>query len=333
MAVAGLAALSLVATSGGVVNAAPGDAAVFENTVFAATYVSTGASSSTVNGDVVAGTYLTLGADSMITGTADSGGIATLGASAQVQGLLNSPGNVIGAGAQAAPGSGSAAYAPGFATPAAELATAQSDLNAMGVDYFETFGNEATGANYPTGVYNVNGLQTYTANTTITLDPGTDCNDFVFNADSYITFGAGVNVVMATNSCATVPQVFWNAGGYISIGAGANIIGTVIAKTYVSVGATATVQGADGECGGGVYSQSSYVSIGAGAVVSGGGSCTPVDCTTTDTCPVEDCTTTDTCPVEECDLGLTILTEWDEVLGADVPTYIIDNCTGVKVEA
>jgi hypothetical protein len=259
VAVAGLAAFALVATSGGASasHEAPGAADVFSNTVFAGTYVSTGATSSQVNGDVVSGTYLTLGATSTVTGDTSSGTALTYGAGATILGTPT-------------------AMAVGNTSPGAtELSHAQTDLNLLTVDYSEALGDEAAGRNYVAGVYDVTGLRTYTANTVINID-ARNCEDFVLNASGYITFGAGVIVNHDITGCATVPQVFWNAGGYISIGAGADILGTVIAKTYVSLGANASVSGANSECGGGVYSQSSYVSIGAGATVSGGGDCTPV---------------------------------------------------------
>ncbi|MFT6391062.1 MAG: hypothetical protein ACJA14_000570 [Ilumatobacter sp.] len=259
IAVAVLAASALVATSGGAgaTSSASLDADVFSDAVFAGTYVSTGATNSAINGNVVAGTYLTLGATSTVSGVASSGTATTFGAAAT-------------AGSSTAGNTGNTS--PG----ASEITAAQTALLAMAPGVGETLGNVATGASYTAGTnVKVNGLRTYTANTVINID-ATNCEDFVLNATGYITFGAGVTVNHNIGSCTDNPRVFWNAGGYISIGAGADIVGTVIAKTYVSLGATASVHGSNAEnaaCGSGVYSQSSYVSIGAGATVSGGGDC------------------------------------------------------------
>jgi hypothetical protein len=263
-AISTLAAIALVVSTGAGASPEPGDADVFGNTVFAATYVSTGEGAN-VRGDVVSGTYLTTGASSTITGNTQSGTVTTLGAGATVLGSVVSSSTVLGAGASA--GTGNTL----LTTPAdgsAQLATEQSDLNDLTGGTAQGLGDVPAGITYSSGVYDITGLRTYTADTTIVLDANGTDDDFVFNVSNYITFGAGVKVVMANlPESVPAPQVFWNAGGYISIGAGANILGTVIAKTYVSTGANSTVNGPSGECGGAVYSQSSYVSVGAGASV------------------------------------------------------------------
>jgi hypothetical protein len=270
VAVAGLAAFALVATSGGAgASGTPAslDADVFKNAVFANTYVSTGATASTVNGNVVAGTYLTLGATSNVNGNSDSGGITTLGAGADISGDVNAPPAVV-FGAGATSGTSGIIAAANVSALASEVSVAQSYLNTLGPAP-QPLGNVAADPAYAAGVYNVSGLRTYTANIDITI---TGCADFIFNATGYITFGAGVEVKRDVSSCATVPRTIWNAGGYISVGAGANIVGTLMAHTYVSVGADAIVRGLT-DCGGGIYSATSYVSIGAGATVSGSGDC------------------------------------------------------------
>ncbi|MFT7581732.1 MAG: hypothetical protein ACI9MR_003410, partial [Myxococcota bacterium] len=95
-------------------------------------------------------------------------------------------------------------------------------------------------------------------------------SEFIFNVGNYLTFGAGVNVVVINGTDNT--RVIWNAtGGYISIGANANIVGTLLARGYVSTGADSSVTGVGDHCGA-VYSGTSHVSIGAGAVI---GSCEP----------------------------------------------------------
>jgi hypothetical protein len=286
MAVAGLAALALVATSGGAGATSHTSAfaePVFKNAVFAGTYVSTGAASSAIYGPVVSGTYLTLGASSTV-GDALHGTAFTPGAGATAATSNSASTGIISSGMS-------------------EIAAAQAALSDESVTT-QSLGNIAAGATYTAGDHiKVGGLRTYTANTVIKIN-ATNCEDFILNATGYITFGAGVTVDHDTGGCTNNPQVFWNAGGYISIGAGAEIVGTVIAKTYVSLGANASVQGSDGDnasCGSGVYSQSSYVSIGAGATVSGGGcveACVPENIILTDTSGTEYIYNTCECELE-----------------------------------
>jgi cytoskeletal protein CcmA (bactofilin family) len=273
-------------------------------TVFANTYVSAGAGSAggeTVHGNILANTYVTMGAGSKVTGDIKTGTIlttgasatvegstwaagastlgasskvytdlqsgtaVTLGASSQVQGDLEY-GTVVTYGASATAG----ADAPNTTAPVIidehqGVLDAQSALDSMAVTTTIAPGNIAVGTTFAPGVYDVNGLLTVTAGVTLTLDAqGTD-GDFIFNISNYLTFGAGVNVVVINGTDKT--RVIWNAtGGYVSIGASANIVGTILAKEYVSTGANSSVTGV-GECSGAVYSGASYVSIGAGAVI------------------------------------------------------------------
>ena len=58
----------------------------------------------------------------------------------------------------------------------------------------------------------------------------------------------------------------WNVGsGYVSLGANSNFLGTILAKTYIAVGASTVVAGVNGSCG--IYSATSYVSTGDGSIV------------------------------------------------------------------
>jgi hypothetical protein len=134
-------------------------------------------------------------------------------------------------------------------------------------------GNLAAGVTYQSGIYDITGLLSYAANTTIYLDANNAPGDFVLNVSGYINFGAGVKVVMQNVHHRHPPRVFWNAGGYVSVGAGTDVLGSVLANGYVSTGANSTVIGADGLCGGAIYSLSSYVSVGAGASVGTGNLC------------------------------------------------------------
>jgi hypothetical protein len=196
-----------------------------------------------------------------------SGTAVTLGASSQVQGDLEY-GTVVTYGASATSGADLPnTTAPVITDEHQGVLDAQSALDSMAVTTQIAPGNIAVGTTFLPGVYDVNGLLTVTAGVTLTLDAqGTD-DDFIFNIDNYLTFGADVNVVVVNGTANT--RVIWNAtGGYVSIGANANIVGTILAKEYVSTGANSSVTGV-GECSGAVYSGASYVSIGAGAVIGG----------------------------------------------------------------
>ncbi|MFT5201110.1 MAG: hypothetical protein ACI9C1_000478 [Candidatus Aldehydirespiratoraceae bacterium] len=297
----------------------------FDNSVFANTYVTTGATDSTINGDVLAGTYLTTGAtadingstvagtatttgaDANVSGDVHSGTATTLGASAVVDGNVDT-GTTVTYGAGATAGSEIASgVTPTVTVEQAEVLAAQSYLSSLTPDHIVAPGNDATGRTYQAGVHQVTGLLTFTADTTITLDAVGDLNaEFIFNVSNYLTFGAGVDVVII-NGGPNV-RVIWNAhGGYISVGARANIVGTLMAHTYVSTGADSDVSGVDDTCGGAVYSATSYVSIGAGATVGAGIGCTP------NTPPVD--------PPLECtavvvDEAKALIT-WSSVVGAD----------------
>ncbi|MDB4327431.1 ice-binding family protein [bacterium] len=273
-------------------------------TVFANTYVSAGAGSpggETVYGNILANTYVTMGAGSRVTGDIQTGTIlttgasatvegstlaagastlgasstvsdlqsgtaVTLGASSQVQGDLEY-GTVVTYGASATSSNPSVnnTTVPVIIDEHQGVLDAQSALDSMAVTANIAPGNIALATTFTPGVYDVNGLLTVTAGVTLTLDAQDSDGDFIFNISNYLTFGAGVNVVVVNGTANN--RVIWNAtGGYVSIGANANIVGTILAREYVSTGADSSVSGV-GYCGGGVYSGASYVSIGAGAVV------------------------------------------------------------------
>jgi hypothetical protein len=261
---------------------------LYEQSIFANTYVSTGASS-TISGSIQTGTYLTTGDSAMIAGDTLAVGATTLGASSAVSGNLQSgtavtfgaSAQVIGTvqyGSDVTNGAGSTSgtqtqntTAPVIAAEQQGVVDAQETLDAMTPDLVLASGNIATDITFTPGVYDVAGLLTVTANKTITLDAQGQDSEFIFNIGNYLTFGAGVNIVVENGTDNT--RVIWNAtGNYVSIGASANIIGTILAKEYVSTGADSTVSGAGDACGA-VYSATSYVSVGAGAIVGSGGSC------------------------------------------------------------
>ena len=293
---------------------------VFNNSVFANSYVTSGATA-TINGDVLSGLYFTTGAGATISGNATAVAATTLGASSILSGDVRSgsattlgagaivDGNIVsgttttfGAGAGSSSNANLYPTAPSVIFDQGEVMTAQAYLSGLDSDFTVLPGNIATDITFTPGVHKVTGLLTVTAGMTITLDATNDVDaEFIFNISNYLAFGANVNVVVKNGTPST--RVIWNAGNYISVGAGANIIGTVMAHGYVSTGATSTVlsgvRAYDHEtdeyfdtCGGAVYSATSYVSVGAGATVGTGGDCRPrttppIDTTECDECSVE----------------------------------------------
>ncbi|MFT5586568.1 MAG: serine acetyltransferase [Cognaticolwellia sp.] len=275
-----------------------------EQTVFANTYVSAGAGSTgdeTVYGNILANSYVTMGAGSTVTGDIQTGTNLTTGASATVDGSMlavgastlgaysevytdlrsgtavtfgaNSQvvgeleyGTVVTSGAGSAFGSDTKnTTVPVIVDEHQGVLDAQSELDSMTGGTVLAPGNIATDQTFLAGVYDIDGLLTVTAGVTITLDAEGQDGDFIFNISNYLTFGAGVNVVVINGTDST--RVIWNAtGGYVSIGANANIVGTILARDYVSTGADSSVTGVGDYCGA-VYSGASYVSIGAGATV------------------------------------------------------------------
>lgn len=123
------------------------------------------------------------------------------------------------------------------------------------------------------GVYSAPSWST-TAGTTLTLDgQGKNNQSWVFNFNDILAFGGTSHVVL--KNVGVGDSVVWNVNnnalnGYASIGDGASVVGTIIANTYVSVGANASVLDVGSTCGG-VYSQTSYVSTGANSIIGGSG--------------------------------------------------------------
>jgi hypothetical protein len=150
-----------------------------------------------------------------------------------------------------------------YATPAPviqDVIDAQAFLSGLEPDFVLIPGNIAADVTFSPGVYEVAGLLSVSAGTTITLDAEGKAGVFIFNISGYFGVGAGVNVVMINDTEDT--RVIWNiTGTYISVGSDANIIGDLLANTYVSTGANSTV--------GGAYSTTSYVTLGAGAEING----------------------------------------------------------------
>ena len=244
-----------------------GDAAVISGNATTSAASTLGANS-TLSGNLQSGTIVVTGANATVSGNLQSGSAVTLGAGAAVAGTLDY-GTAItnGAGASSGTQTQTSFAAPIIASESSNVSLAQSTLNAMTGGTVLASGNIATGQTFTSGVYNVTDLLTTTAGITLTLDAQGQDGDFIFNIGNYLAFGAGtvIEVVNGTGN----NNVVWNAhgaGGYVSTGENSDIIGTILATTYASVGAGASVVGTNGGCGG-VFSATSYVSLGANASV------------------------------------------------------------------
>ena len=264
---------------------------VFGQSVFASSYATLSANS-TINGDVssgaattlgagaivhgstLAGAATTLGANVLVNGHIDSGAATTLGADSTVDGAVSSgAATTYGAGANVNWLSSNSSTLATYATPSPviqDVIDAQAFLSGLEPDVVLLAGNIGADVTYGSGVYEVAGPLSVSAGTTITLDAQNESGVFIFNISDFLSFGAGVNVVMINNTQDT--RVIWNiTGTYISVGADANIIGDLLAKTYVSTGENSTA--------GAAYSATSYVTIGAGSEINepslGGGDNTP----------------------------------------------------------
>ncbi|MFT4867203.1 MAG: hypothetical protein ACI8RE_003404 [Ilumatobacter sp.] len=253
-----------------------------EQQVFASTYV-TGGATSTINGSVAAGTYITTGVSATIYGNAAAGTATTLGANSMVAGSIES-GTVttVGEGAtidSAKTESGSpSAMTPDFDRGQQEILQAQQFLRLFESGEVLKSG-DIDDTTFTAKTYGVAGHLTATENTIITLDANHQDSEFIFNISSNLTFGEGVTVKVINDRDGAGNEVHvsvvWNAtGGYITLGARANVVGTLLARGYVSTGASSTLSGPGNTCGGAVYSASSYISIGAGATLGAGAGCT-----------------------------------------------------------
>jgi predicted acyltransferase (DUF342 family) len=252
---------------------------VFGQSIFANSYVTLGANSTSscdvssgaattlgegaiVNGSILAEAATTLGADALVNGNVDSGAATSLGANSTIDGAVSSgAATTYGAGANVNWRTYNNLTLATYATPSPvtqDVIDAQAFLSGLEPDLVLIPGNIAADVTFSPGVYEVAGPLSVSAGTTITLDAEGKAGVFIFNISGYLSFGAGVNVVMINDTEDT--RVIWNiTGTYISVGADANIIGDLLAKTYVSTGANSTA--------GGAYSATWYVIVGAGSKI------------------------------------------------------------------
>jgi len=224
--------------------------------------IATTGNASTVAGTIKTGGYASIGANSVVTGNVAGVGATVMGASSWVgsqSSLSSSPIN---------PTSFTSGLVSMVSNGAAQVTSAQNSFNAMGMGTGLSTTMIANTTLTGGGVFSAANFST-TASTTLTLDDQGARHDWVFNITDYLVTGASSKVVMSNlNSGSTLT---WNVGnGYASLGASGDFLGTILAKTYIAVGASTVVSGMNGSCG--IYSATSYVSTGANAVV--GGNCT-----------------------------------------------------------
>jgi predicted acyltransferase (DUF342 family) len=248
--------------------------------IYAGTYLSTG-DSSVVTGGIMSGGYTSIGASGTLGGNISSGGYTSTGAGAIVSGdVLSGAYVTTGAGstisgaiaavAAITPTAGSSQQVLSTALMLSEQAdalarvvAAQSTLEAMGSG--TVLGAVLDDITLNAGVYSAASLST-TASTTLTLDgQGLANQTWIFNVTDVLALGANTNVVLI--NAGEGASVVWNVyGGYASIGADAQILGTVYAQNYISVGANTIITGPNGT-NGGLFTQTGYMTLGAGVHV------------------------------------------------------------------
>jgi hypothetical protein len=214
-----------------------------------------------VNGNYVTGLAGTVGANAQVVGNFDVGGVRALGASATI-------GGTRGTTSLATTTDLTQALAGSLASAKTQLDAEKVTLSAMGTGT-ALAATMPTSTTFNAGVYSAASWTT-TASTTLYLDGQNKANQtWVFNITDILSTGASSKIELINAGANS--QIFWNTGGYASLGADSTFLGTVLATTYISVGANAVVSNLAGSACGGLFSSTSYVSIGAGARVGSGG--------------------------------------------------------------
>ncbi len=181
---------------------------------------------------ILAGDYITYGANNPVIGTIGAVSYITLG-SENDSSHVNSI-NVL--------------------SGLTDLLNAKSALTNMSPG--NALSNTLSGNNtFTPGVYTASSLTT-DALANITLDGQGQINPYwVFNITDNLSTGAGTQVSIINSGSGG--GVFWNTGGYASLGANTTFFGTLLSGGYISLG-----EGAINPCGSSF--SSSYVSVGNG---------------------------------------------------------------------
>jgi predicted acyltransferase (DUF342 family) len=288
--------------SGGVLTVGGGSATGHPNVTGSIT--STGASTigafAQIGGDMLSGGVATTGANSVvgsgISGNVLSNGAATTGDTAKVYGDVwsadfstigansNVSGNVDGLGSNVISASATvgskisltstpdlSAVRTDVLEEAQQVKDAQDTLFNMGLG-FVLAATMTVDTSYEAGIYSAESFST-TAGTTMTLrGDGSANQSWIFNIRDILAFGGTTKMVL--ENVGANASVYWNSygtndtGGYISSGDGSVVIGTLLANTYIMIGANATVRDIGTSCGG-VYSATSYVTAGDSAKIGG----------------------------------------------------------------
>jgi hypothetical protein len=240
--------------SGGV--ASTGANSLVEGSVLSNGAASTG-DTAVVNGDVGSGDFSTIGANSIVGGNVDGVDPNVISASASV-GSQNDASTLPDL----------SAVRTDVLAESQQVTDAQTTLLGMGSGT-TLAATMVVNTTFLAGIYSAASFST-TAGTTLTLQgDGSDDLSWIFNIADILAFGGVTNVVI--ENVGDNASVYWNSfNGYITTGDGANVIGTLLADTYVMVGANATVMDVGTSCGA-VYSATSYVTAGDSAVIGGTG--------------------------------------------------------------
>jgi hypothetical protein len=207
---------------------------------------STLGANSNVYGQIVAGAAATIGASSIVTGSVVAGAAVTLGANSTT-------------------GPITANNATPITSHLAELVAEQTRLRGLAVPAANELAATMTGTatTLEAGVYHATAMTT-AASTTLTFDGKGVKGDWVFNIDTYISFGASMNMVLLNVTADST--ITWNSGGYTTFGANSDIIGTYIAGVYAVTGASVNVKGVGGTCAR-IFATTGYVTLGEYSVI------------------------------------------------------------------
>ena len=185
--------------------------------------------------------------------TALAGGYATYGAGATIGGQVGASTYVVG-GANSK-SDGDFTNTDSVKSALDQLSTAKSALNNMGQGTV-LLATMSGSVNLSPGLYSASALTT-AAGTILTLDGGgADSPYWVFNIPTYLVTGASTHI--SIQNAGPNASVIWNTGGYAALGADTNFAGSILAGSYISVGANANIS-----CGNAFAL--SYISIPAGA--------------------------------------------------------------------
>jgi len=255
---------------------------VFGN-IIAGTFVTLGATARVIGHTTATGGYNNVGAGNATNRTVVSGNVlasgpAVLGAFSDIGGDYK--GSTIGIPVSSTIGGTSAVITSAevdvinYRLNAAvnELNGTRTDLNALGTGTHMLAG-QATSRTYNAGVYSTTLDWGIGAGQTITLDAqGVDNPQWVFNIPGSMSTGDST-IFEIVNGGANA-SVFWNLGTFASIGASTQFLGTILADGYITIGASASMLGSNADSCGGLYSATGYVTTGAGVII-GSDDCTP----------------------------------------------------------